>query len=260
MNKVNNFFDNPNIKVVARAGQFAVIEYEVDKSVFSPGEAIGAYYASQMNVHRRQVVAQIKGTGVTTQAGAMQWMLGNLEMVSGVKGVGGLLGGAIKGRVTGEAAAKPQYTGNGILALEPTYKFILMEDLANWGSGMVVEDGMFLCCDSSVKHEIVARSNASSALAGGEGLFNLCMSGNGLVCLESRYPREELIEIVLDNDIIKIDGPLAVAWSKSLQFTVERSARTLVGSAVSGEGLVNVYRGTGRILMAPVGFTHSSID
>ena len=75
---------------------------------------------------------------------------------------------------------------------------------------------------------------------------------SGLVCLESRYPREELIEVTLDNDIIKIDGPLAVAWSKSLQFTVERSAKSLVGSAVSGEGLVNVYRGTGKILMAPV--------
>jgi uncharacterized protein (AIM24 family) len=154
--------------------------------------------------------------------------------------------------VTGEAAAKTQYTGNGILVLEPTFRFILVEDVGNWGGGLVVEDGMFLCCDSSVKHEVVARGTASAALAGGEGLFNLCMTGSGLVCLESRYPREELIEVTLDNDVIKVDGPLAVAWSKSLQFTVERSAKSLVGSAVSGEGLVNVYRGTGKVLMAPV--------
>ena len=40
--------------------------------------------------------------------------------------------------------------------------------------------------------------------------------------------------------------------ARSLSFTVERSAKTLVGSAMSGEGLVNVYRGTGKILMAPV--------
>ena len=252
MYKIENFFNNQNIKVLERDGSFAVVEYQVDKSVYSPGEAIGAYYAAQMNVKRRQVVAQLKGNGVTTQAGAMQWMLGDLSMVPGVKGVGGLLGGAIKGRVTGEAAAKPQYTGNGILALEPTFRFILVEDVGNWGSGLVVEDGMFLCCDSSVKHEVVARGTVSAALAGGEGLFNLCMTGSGLVCLESRYPREELIEVTLDNDVIKVDGPLAVAWSKSLQFTVERSAKSLVGSAVSGEGLVNVYRGTGKVLMAPV--------
>ena len=45
---------------------------------------------------------------------------------------------------------------------------------------------------------------------------------------------------------------MAIAWSGSLEFTVERSGKTLVGSAASGEGLVNMYRGTGRVLLAPV--------
>ena len=96
------------------------------------------------------------------------------------------------------------------------------------------------------------RSNLSSAVAGGEGLFNLGISGEGVVCLESPCPREELIEIVLDNDVVKIDGNMAIAWSGSLNFTVERSGKSLIGSAACGEGLVNVYRGTGKILMAPV--------
>ena len=51
---------------------------------------------------------------------------------------------------------------------------------------------------------------------------------------------------------MKIDGNMAVAWSQSLEFTVERSGKTLIGSAASGEGLVNVYRGTGKVLLAPV--------
>ena len=96
------------------------------------------------------------------------------------------------------------------------------------------------------------RSNVSSAVAGGEGLFNLGIIGNGVVCLESPCPREELIEITLQNDILKVDGNMAIAWSGSLEFTVERSGKTLIGSAASGEGLVNVYRGTGRVLLAPV--------
>ena len=45
---------------------------------------------------------------------------------------------------------------------------------------------------------------------------------------------------------------MAIAWSNSLEFTVEKSTRSLLGSAVAGEGFVNVYRGTGKILMAPV--------
>ncbi len=43
-----------------------------------------------------------------------------------------------------------------------------------------------------------------------------------------------------------------VAWSPSLNFMVERTTATLIGSAASGEGLVNVYRGTGRVLVATV--------
>ena len=62
----------------------------------------------------------------------------------------------------------------------------------------------------------------------------------------------ELVCINLENDAVKIDGNKAVAWSKSLEFTVERSGKSLIGSAASGEGLVNVYRGTGKVLMAPV--------
>ena len=61
-----------------------------------------------------------------------------------------------------------------------------------------------------------------------------------------------MIEITLNNDVLKIDGSMAVAWSGGLEFTVERSGKSLLGSAVSGEGLVNVFRGTGKVLMAPV--------
>ena len=52
--------------------------------------------------------------------------------------------------------------------------------------------------------------------------------------------------------MIRIDGNMAIAWSNTLDFTVERTTSTLIGSAASGEGLVNVYRGTGRVLIAPV--------
>jgi uncharacterized protein (AIM24 family) len=89
-------------------------------------------------------------------------------------------------------------------------------------------------------------------LAGGEGFFNLALAGSGIVALESNVPYEELIEINLFDDTLKIDGHMAVAWSSTLDFTVERSSKTLLGSAYSGEGLVNVYRGTGKVLMSPV--------
>ena len=44
---------------------------------------------------------------------------------------------------------------------------------------------------------------------------------------------------------------MAIAWSSTLDFSVEKVTRSLLGSAVAKEGFVNTYRGTGRVLMAP---------
>lgn len=255
--KIENL-QNENRKFIKTLDNFHVLEYLQDASV-SPFNAQMEYFMSKMNVRRRQVVIDIdKNHSAVIQAGAMQWMGGHVEASSGVKGIGDLFGKAIKSAVTKETAVKPEYSGEGCLVLEPTYKYIILKDIAEWGaSGMTIEDGMFLACDSNVQSKVVARKNVSSAVLGGEGIFNLSLHGRGVVALESNVPEEELIEVVLENDELKIDGNLAVCWSTNLDFTVERTTKTLVGSAVSGEGLVNVYRGTGKVLMCPVAPTSS---
>ena len=251
MYQIRNFTDNDDIRVLDQLGAFTVVEYQRDLSV-SPGNAQMAYFCNEMNVRKRQVICDVGRSPVTVQAGAMQWTVGNVNATTGLKGVGDLLGKAMRGKVTGESAIKPEYTGSGTLVLEPTYKYILLVDLADWNGSIVLDDGLFLACESSLQHKAVMRSNLSSAVAGGEGLFNLGLIGRGVVCLESNCPKEELIEIILENDVLKVDGNMAIAWSGSLDFTVERSGKTLLGSAASGEGLVNVYRGTGKVLLAPV--------
>ena len=252
---------NENRKFAKSIGNFHVLEYVQDASV-SPMNAMNEYFMSKMGVRRRQVVIDIdKDHSAIIQAGAMQWMGGNVQATSGVKGIGDLLGKAIKGAVTKETAVKPEYVGEGCLVLEPTYKYIILADIGKWGpAGMTIEDGMFLACDANVNSKVVARKNLSSAVLGSEGLFNLSLQGNGVAALESNVPEDELIEVILENDELKIDGNLAVCWSSNLEFTVERSTKTLVGSAVSGEGLVNVYRGTGRVLMCPVAPTTSLFE
>ena len=252
---------NENRKFAKSIGNFHVLEYVQDASV-SPMNAMNEYFMSKMGVRRRQVVIDIdKDHSAIIQAGAMQWMGGNVQATSGVKGIGDLLGKAIKGAVTKETAVKPEYVGKGCLVLEPTYKYIILADIGKWGpAGMTIEDGMFLACDANVNSKVVARKNLSSAVLGGEGLFNLSLQGNGIAALESNVPEDELIEVILENDELKIDGNLAVCWSSNLEFTVDRSTKTLVGSAVSGEGLVNVYRGTGRVLMCPVAPTTSLFE
>lgn len=245
--------ENENRRFIKTVDNFHVLEYVQDASV-SPVNAANQYFMSKMNVRRRQVVIDIsRDHSAVIQAGTMQWMGGNVKATTGVKGIGDLFGKALKGAVTKESAVKPEYVGEGCLVLEPTYKYIILQDVSKWGAaGMTIEDGMFIACDSDVKSKVVAKKSVSSVVLGGEGFFNLSLQGNGVVALESNVPEDELIEVVLENDELKIDGNLAVCWSSSLDFTVERATKRLVGSAVSGEGLVNVYRGTGRVLMSPV--------
>lgn len=249
---------NEHRKITNTMGSFSVLESLRDESV-SPWNAGTQYFMAKMGVRRRQIIATLKGDNtIVTQGGAMQWTLGSVSATTGVKGAGDFLGKMVKGAVTKESAVKPEYTGKGYLVLEPTYKYLILQDLEEWGTdGMSVEDGMFLACEGTVNRNVVARKSLSSAIAGGEGLFNLSLSGKGVACLESNVPLEELIEIELNNEELKIDGNLAVCWSSSLEFTVERSTKSLIGSAVSGEGLANVYRGTGKVLMSPYSPTDS---
>ena len=251
MFKFKNFLNNENVKIVEKKDNMRVLEYINDLSV-TPYSATTAYFSSKMNIRKRQVLIEINNNEYTVSAGAMQWTVGNVEMSSNVKGVGDLIGKKLKGAVTKESTVKPSYKGKGLLMLEPTYRHILLEDISEWEGGIVLDDGLFLACESTVKQEVVMRSNLSSALFGNEGLFNLKLSGNGVAALESFVPRNELVEITLDNDVLKVDGNFAIAWSGTLNFTVEKSAKSLIGSGLSGEGLVNVYRGTGKVLLAPV--------
>ena len=184
MFQIRNFTDNDDVRILESRGAFTVVEYLRDLSV-SPSSAQTAYYCNEMNVRKRQVLCNLAKSAVTLQAGAMQWTAGNVNATTGIKGVGDLFGKAVRGKVTGESAIKPEYTGDGILVTEPTYRYILLEDLNDWNGSIVLDDGLFLASESSLKHKAVMRSNLSSAVAGGEGLFNLGLTGSGVVCLES---------------------------------------------------------------------------
>ncbi len=139
---VGDFFtNNDDIKVLNSLGPFTVIEYQRDLSVM-PHNAALAYFCNEMNVRKRQVICDVNQANITLQAGAMQWTVGNVNATTGVKGVGDFFGKAVRGKATGESAIKPEYTGNGILVLEPTYKHILLVDLKDWNGSIVLDDGL----------------------------------------------------------------------------------------------------------------------
>ena len=240
--RVINQFESGGLRV-------EVLEYDKLLGLTNANMAQQVYFMEKQNIRVRQIALYLNNEKVTIEKGAMSYFQGNIEMVSGVT-LGNALGRMIRGAVTGEHMAQPEYTGTGLLVLEPSFKHFLVLELAQ-GESIIVDDGMFYCAQGSVTVKAVAQQNISSAVAGGESIFQQQLTGPGLIILESIVPMCEIDVIDMDNDILRVDGNFAVLRSAGLGFTVERSAKTLIGSAVSGEGLVNVYRGTGQVWLAP---------
>ncbi|WP_017811108.1 MULTISPECIES: AIM24 family protein [Paenibacillus] len=247
---INNLTDNSNTVIKEKLGSFTVLEYIKDLSTTSVMDATAQYYMSHSNMHRKQLMIELNNSEIMMKAGAMQYTVGRMEMTTGIKDAGGAVRSFFGGAASGTGAIKPLYKGTGTILLEPTYKYIWLIDVDN--DEVVIEDGLFLACETSLRIGVTARSNLSSAVLGGEGLFNMSASGKGVIALEAPIPSEEAVVVELQNDELKVDGNFAMMWSNSLNFTVERSGKTRLGSAASGEGLVNVYRGTGMVWLAPL--------
>jgi uncharacterized protein (AIM24 family) len=122
-----------------------------------------------------------------------------------------------------------------------------LEDVAEH-SGLVISDGMFLACEDTLQMSTSMVKTLSGAAFGGQGLFNLRLSGKGIVALESPIPEKEIVKVTLSaGEALQIDGNYALMWDDELTMSVEKSGKSLIGSAVSGEGLVNVFRGVGSV-------------
>ena len=71
---ISNFTENDDVQMLDALGAFQVIEWKRDLSV-TPESSVVAYFSSEMNVRRRQVICDLSQAPVTIQAGAMQWMI-----------------------------------------------------------------------------------------------------------------------------------------------------------------------------------------
>jgi uncharacterized protein (AIM24 family) len=178
-----------------------------------------------------------------TESGAMYYMRGQLTMESKAPSIGGFL----KAAVTGETIFRPTYTGTGELYLEPTAMGIHIMELS--GESWILENGSYYASEMGVEVE-AHREKALTAFKSGEGFldFQTKISGNGRVIVLTPGPVEE---INLENDKLVVDGKFAFARSAGLSYTCEKASKSIIGSITSGEGMVRVYQGTGKVLMSP---------
>ncbi len=95
---------------------------------------------------------------------------------------------------------------------------------------------------------------------GGEGWFQTKISGTGLCVLAVPVPPSEVLKYELNNERLQVDGNFVFLRSASLNFTVERSAKSLVGNLTSGDGALQTFEGTGIVWMAPTQFVYGALS
>ena len=227
-----------------------IMQYDELPGILSAGGAQKLWFMQQENVKCRQPVIYIYNSGVKIEAGAMSYFQGPLQMTTGIQTLGKAISQMFTSKLTAERFAMPEYRGTGVLVLEPSFKHYFLMRLEQ-GESLIGDKGIFYAASLGVQIQPVFAGTATGSLIGGEGIFQQQITGPGFALLEIPVPFTELAEIELNNDILRVDGNFVVMREGSIQMSVERSSKTLVGSAVSGEGLVNVYRGTGKLWMAP---------
>jgi uncharacterized protein (TIGR00266 family) len=179
---------------------------------------------------------------VVVESGALHYMLGSIQMEAELPSVGGFL----KSALTKEKAVKPRYRGTGELFLEPTFGECNIMELK--GEEWILDKGAFLACSQGVEVGMFT-NKAWTGIFGGEGFFQTKVSGSGKVMFMSQGP---LQTIPINGETLVVDGSFAVARTAGLDYKLERSSRRLFGSFISGEGMVNTFRGRGTVLIAPV--------
>ncbi len=207
------------------------------------------YYAQQVGLRLKQVRITLQNSEAIAEAGALHFMHGHISLESSAGGLGGMVKKMAANMLSGEAVFKPRYRGTGQIYLEPTFGHYLLIRLD--GEEAIVEKQMFYASEGSVDVGVAMQKNLASGLFGGEGWFQTSIKGQGWCVLNSPVPAEEIVRVTLKDEKLSVDGSFALLRKGKLDFKVEKSTKSLFGTATSGEGLLQTFSGTGEVWLAP---------
>jgi uncharacterized protein (AIM24 family) len=120
------------------------------------------------------------------------------------------------------------------------------------GNSWILEPGVYWASEDDVSLKFF-REGIMTPLLTGEGLILLRtkVGGSGKIVLKTNGP----VEVVeLKDQRLVTDGNYVLARTEGISYSVRRSARTFIGSLLTGERRLRVYEGTGRLLLSSYPF------
>lgn len=156
------------------------------------------------------------------------------------------MGKLFKKMVSGEGTSLMKAEGQGRVYLADKGKKVRILNLQN--DTVFVNGNDVLALEDTIEWDITMMRRAAGMLAG--GLFNLRLSGTGMIAITTHY--EPLTLRVTPGTPVFTDPNATVAWSASLtpEVTTDISMRTLVGRG-SGESIQLKFEGSGWVVLQP---------
>lgn len=157
------------------------------------------------------------------------------------------LGNLLKKTISGEGMQLMKVEGRGRVYLADAGKKITLLRLS--GEAIYVNGNDVLAIESGVAHDITMMRSVAGAMAG--GLFNVKLSGSGLVAITSHYAPLTLPVGGAAGEVYT-DPNATVAWSDGLrtEIVADISLGTLVGRT-SGETVQMKFSGNGWVVVQP---------
>lgn len=251
-NKINMISTMKNESV------FQILEYDSLEGATDVKTAISLKYMKESGMKLRQARIILDDSAVKIESGALSYLKGNITVKADVGGVFSFGKKFLSSKLTGETTIKPVLQGKGEVFLEPSFGHYALIELED--EEIIIDDSLFYACEDTVNLSTVSQKTASALVLGNEGFFQTKLSGSGIVLLELPVPETEIFRCKMYQDTLKVDGNFAILRTANIDFTVEKSGNSLIGSALNGEGLLNVYRGTGEVWLVPTKAIYDEIQ
>ncbi len=182
---------------------------------------------------------------VWTKAGAMVGYVGDIKFERA-----GLLSGGLsnmfKKAISGEGMSLMSASGHGRIYLADCGKKIRILHLDN--ETIFVNGNDVLAIEDCIKYDITLMKSMAGVMGG--GLFNVRLSGSGLIAITTHY--EPITLLVRPDQPVFTDPNATVAWSSSLspEIKTDISFKTFIGRG-SGESIQLMFKGEGWVVIQP---------
>jgi uncharacterized protein (AIM24 family) len=226
-----------------------VIQYRMLEGSADVRTAENLFYANQSGMRLKMVRIRLRDSHVRVEPGALYFMKGQLEMKASTGG--GIMKGLARKVVSGESFFVNEIHGTGEIYLEPSFGHFFLHAIGPREGGVIVDKSLFYAGTAGLDISASRQKNVSSALFGGEGLFQTRISGSGIAVLYSPVPKDEIVHFELSGDKLSVDGNFALMRSERVYFRAEKSSKSWISTSVSGEGLLQTFEGHGYVWIAP---------